>query len=187
MTVNIRWNRKQEQEMTPFDPEKSIGQQIMDSVHSMMEEKSRGETKEEYAARVYAKVRSGKKLTPDEMNFLARTNPIMYQKVLRAQMMRNALENRLKSCRSKQEAEEIFSAAVSGISENDPDREMITAALTQAYKEFRETDRYQRLPETNEEAKERKEKPYIMIQQNANGYQETYLAEEMQTVFSANG
>ena len=155
----------------------AIGQQIMDYVHSMREEGLRGETKEEYEQRIYAKAQSGQKLTPDEMSFLARTNPAMYQKVLRAQIMRKALEKQLQSCSSKQEAENVFSAAVSSISEKDPDRDMILAAYTQAYKEFKESTQYKQLPDTEEEAKCKRCNQNVEIQINGQGYQETYLQE----------
>lgn len=160
-----------------------IGQQIMDYVHSMREEGRRGETKEEYEQRIYAKVQSGQKLSPDEMSFLARTNPALYQKALRAQMMRKALENRLKSCSSKEEAQNVFSAAVSSISEKDPDRDIIIAALTQAYKEFRENPGYQSLPETEEEAEKNGKKGKVEYAVNDSGYQEMYLSENGKATF----
>lgn len=161
----------------------AIGQQIMNYVHSMREEGVRGETKEEYERRVYAKAMSGQKLTPDEMNYLSRTNPALYQKVLRAQMMRKALENQLQSCTSKQEAEDIFAAAVSSINENDPDRDIIIAAYKQAFKEFKESTKYKQLPDTEEEAKAGKKGMSVEIRINSNGYQEVYVQQEKISVF----
>lgn len=155
----------------------AIGQQLLNYVHSMREEGLRGETKEEYERRVYAKAMSGQKLTPDEMNYLSRTNPALYQKVLRAQMMRKALEHQLQSCSSKQEAEDIFAAAVSSINENDPDRDIIIAAYKQAFKEFKESTRYIQLPDTEEEAKDKTSVRSVEIRINSNGYQEVYVQE----------
>lgn len=159
-----------------------VEQQLMEYARSIREEGQRGETKEGYAARVYAKARSGQKLTPDEMSFLARTNPELYRKVLRAQRIRREMESRLKNCRSKQEAQEVFSSFVGSISEKDPDRDMIIQALNQAFREFQESGEYQRLPETEEEAKER---PGLELVQNGIGYQEVYVAEEMAESFAA--
>ena len=155
-----------------------LGQQLMAYARSLQEEGQRGESKEAYAARVYAKARSGQKLTPEEMSFLARTNPELYRKVLRAQMLRRELESRLRHCKSKQEAQEVFAAAVGSISEKDPDRDMIIQALNQAFKEFKESGAYESLPETREEAeKENKPQKTMEYVQNGNGYQEVYLAE----------
>lgn len=72
MTVNIVWNRRQtESEKMKYDPEKPLGIQMLDYVHHMREEGKRGESKEEYEKRIFAKVRSGKPLTAEEMNYLA--------------------------------------------------------------------------------------------------------------------
>ncbi len=168
--------------MTEEKQRMPIEQQLMEYARSIREEGLRGETKEAYAARVYAKARSGQKLTADEMSFLARTNPELYQKVLRAQRIRKEMESRLKSCRSKQEAQEVFSAFVGSISEKDPDRDMIIQALNQAFREFQESGEYQRLPETEEEAKERLPLEFV---RNGNGYQEAYIAEGAEESFEA--
>lgn len=155
-----------------------LGQQLMAYARSLQEEGQSGESKEAYAARVYAKARSGQRLTPEEMSFLARTNPELYRKVLRAQTLRRELESRLKRCKSKQEAQEVFSAAVGSISEKDPDRDMIIQALNQAFEEFKESGAYESLPETREEAENAKKCQGMMkYEQNENGYQEVYLTE----------
>lgn len=165
----------------------SIGQQVMEYMRSIREEGQRGETKEAYAARVYAKARSGQRLTPDEMSFLARTNPELYRKVLRAQRMRKELESRLKSCRSKQEAQDVFAAAIESVSEKDPDRDMIIQALNQAFREFQESGEYQRLPERAEEEEEarigQKRLKFVL---NGSGYQETYIVEPHEDSFEKN-
>lgn len=164
-----------------------IGQQVMEYMRSIREEGQRGETKEAYAARVYAKARSGQRLTPDEMSFLARTNPELYRKVLRAQRMRKELESRLKSCRSKQEAQDVFAAAIESVSEKDPDRDMIIQALHQAFREFQESGEYQRLPERADEEEEAgigpKRLEFVL---NGSGYQETYIVEPHEDSFERN-
>lgn len=183
MTTNVTGKEKKAvQGMAGEKQQMPIGQQLMEYARSIREEGQRGETKEAYAARVYAKARSGQKLTADEMRFLARTNPELYQKVLRAQRIRREMESRLKNCRSKQEAQEVFSAFVGSISEKDPDRDMIIQALNQAFREFQESGEYQRLPETKEEAKER---TTLEFMKNGNGYQEAYIAEGMGETFAA--
>ncbi len=163
-----------------------LGQQLMSYARSLQEGGQQKESKEAYAAKVYAKARSGQRLTPEEMSFLARTNPELYRKVLRAQMLRRELESRLKNCKSKQEAQEAFSAAVGSISDKDPDRDMIIQALNQAFKEFKESGAYEMLPDTREEA-ENEKKPHKTMEyvRNGNGYQEAYLTEEEGIAFVA--
>lgn len=163
----------------------AAGRQLMEYVSNIQEEGRRGESKEQYEQRISAKLRLGKKLTADEMDYLAKNNPVMYQKALRAQMMRKALEERLKACTSKQEAESVYANAMSSISENDPDREILTAALSDAYQEFCQTQKYKKLPQTQEEAEERDGHNKMEIALNDSGYQETYMAQESVSPFSA--
>lgn len=160
--------------------------QLMEYIRSMKEEGMQEASKEAYASRVYAKARSGQRLTPDEMRFLARTNPELYRKALRANMARKELESRLKSCRSKQDAQDVFAAAVSSISDKDPDRDMILQALRQAFQEFMESGEYQRLPESKEEGEEGKDGRGILeFVRNENGYQETYQIKGGWAAFAA--
>lgn len=185
MAVNIYWDRKQQKaSKMEYDPEKPLGQQLMNSIHRMREEGMYSESKEDYQRRIYAKVQAGKELTADEMSYLARNNPTLYQKALRAQMMRRALEKSLKSCSSKEEAQDVFSIAVGSISEKDPDREIIIAALRDAYKEFTKSKEYGMLPETRKEAEEDGKKS-LDFQVNESGYQETYVKEPEQINFMA--
>ncbi len=163
-----------------------VEQRLMEYVRSIKEEGMRGESKEAYASRVYAKARSGQRLTPDEMNFLARTDPGLYRKVLRAQMARKELESRLKSCRSKQDAQDVFAAALNSISDKDPDRDMILQALRQAFGEFVESGEYQRLPDKGEEEeKNRDGRKMLEFVKNESGYQEAYQMNGGRTAFAA--
>ncbi len=59
---------------------------------------------------------------------------------------------------------------------------MIIQALNQAFREFQESGEYQRLPETEEEAKERMPLEFV---RNGNGYQEAYIAEGAEESFEA--
>ena len=105
-----------------------------------------------------AKLQSGKKLSQKEMDYLRKTNPIMYAHALRVQRMAEAVEEQLKHAKSKEEADQIISSALSGISKNDPDREYIFAAVNRISTEFHKSGAYEKLPNTVEEGdKEGKE------------------------------
>ena len=151
MTPDIGWNRKESAEY----PQSGLGnnnadgkraearpvnEQVLEWYYHMREEGRTGETKEEYEARIYAKVQAGKELTVEELRFLARTNPVLYQKAVRMMNMRKRLENQLKTCKSKEEAQEVFARAVSGISDKDPDKDMLVAALRDVYDGFMKSD-----------------------------------------------
>lgn len=114
------------------------------------------EEKTAYLNRIMAKLKSGKKLTAEEMRFLQAEDPTLYQQAARVQAMRDGLEQRLKSCRSKEEAQTIFANAMDSVSDKDPMKEYIVAAYQDVMEEFQKSDEYKELPDTEEEAKERK-------------------------------
>lgn len=111
------------------------------------------EEKEAYFNKIMAKLKSGKKLSSEEMRFLQAEHPELYQQVARVQNMRDSLETRLKHCSSKEEAATIYSNAVSMISKDDPMKEYIIAAYDDTMKEFKDSEEYQALPDTEEDAK----------------------------------
>lgn len=113
------------------------------------------EEKKEYLAKIMAKLKSGKKLTAEEMRFLQAENPQLYQQAARVQTMRDSLEMRLAHSSSKEEAQTIYSDALSTVSDDDPMKEYIVAAYDDAMKEFKKSDAYQRLPQTKEDEKEK--------------------------------
>lgn len=187
MTVNINWNKnRQKNNKMGYDPGKPLGHQIMNQIHSRREEGLSPRTKKDYERKIYSKIQSGKKLTPDEMSYLARTNPAMYQKALRAQFFRRALESKLKSCRSKEEAQDIFAIAIGSIDENDPDRDIIIAALNDAYSEFKKSKEYKTLPETKKGAGG-EETASLEFGTNDSGYQEIFLTKQKNISFTVNG
>lgn len=115
-------------------------------------EKMNDEDKAEMDAKIMAKLKSGKKLSQKEMDYLRKTNPIMYAHAMRVQRMAEAVEEQLKHAKSKEEADRILCSAVSGISKNDPDREFICAAVNRISTEFHQSGAYEKLPNTMEEA-----------------------------------
>jgi len=62
------------------------------------------EKKQEMLSRIMGKLKSGKKLSAKELDFLRRTDPILYAHALRVQRMAEALKQQLSHAKSKQEA-----------------------------------------------------------------------------------
>lgn len=110
------------------------------------------EEKKAYLAKIIAKLKSGKKLTSEEMRFLQAEDPQLYQQAARVQAMRGSLESGLAHSTSKEEAQSVYLDALNHISEDDPMKEYIIAAYDDAMKEFQKSDQYQSLPETKEDA-----------------------------------
>lgn len=114
------------------------------------------EDKQAYESKILQKLRSGKKLTSEEMNYLRVKNPSMYAQAARVQAMRENLKNQLESCRSKEEVEKVYGDAVSFVGDKDPMKEAIIAAYDDVTKEFKKTDQYQALPQKEENAEDTK-------------------------------
>lgn len=109
------------------------------------------EARKNYGAKVMQKLKSGKRLSTDEMNYLKIHNPMMYRTAKRVEMEKEQLEESLKHCKSKEEANDQIFGAISRVSSSDPDREYLLAGLHETAKNFRQNSCYARLPETVEE------------------------------------
>ena len=146
--MNIYMNLKKE-EPKKITTTKELAQYILESGNDV--EKMSEEDRSRMDAQITAKLQSGKKLSQKEMDYLRKTNPIMYAHALRVQRMAEAVEEQLKHAKSKEEADRIISSALSGISKNDPDREYIFAAVNRISTEFHKSGAYEKLPNTVEE------------------------------------
>jgi hypothetical protein len=111
--------------------------------------------KEKMNARIYAKLKSGKKLSSKEEQYLRSTNPQMYVQYQRIRTMSDCMENRLKHARSKEEANEIITSTISSVSDKDPYKQYMVAALNETAKDFRNSDTYTKLPNKKDDAKKR--------------------------------
>lgn len=132
--------------MDSFDITKTVSDLLSPACGMTEEEKTT------YFNKIMGKLKSGKKLTPEEMRFLQAEYPALYQQAARVQAMREGLETRLKACHSKEEAQTMFADALSHVSDDDPMKEAITASYMDAMNEFQKSDEYRELPDTAEEA-----------------------------------
>ena len=137
---------------------------IFDPTTGMSEEE-----KKKFVQKLYRKLESGKKLSADEMQYLRKNDPVTYAKAAKVQVLRESLKKQLKSATSKEKAADIYTQAMSRISEDDPARKEIMAAYDDVYKEFRKSDEYKALPNTEKEAKE---KAANNKNKNAQGWEE---------------
>jgi hypothetical protein len=146
--MNIFLNPKKD-EPKKITTGSELAQYILDCGKDM--DKMSEEYRAKMDAQITAKLQSGKKLSQKEMDYLRRTNPIMYAHAMRVQRMAETVEEQLKHAKSKEEANNIISSALSGISKNDPDREFIFAAVNRISEEFHKSGAYEKLPNTIEE------------------------------------
>lgn len=146
MTICLNTKKEEPKKITST---KELAQYIIESVNDV--EKMSEEDRAKMDARIMAKLKSGNKLSQKELDYLRKTNPIMYAHAMRVQRMAEAVEEQLKHAKSKEEADSIISASLSGISKNDPDREYIYAAVNRISTEFHKSGAYEKLPNTAEE------------------------------------
>ena len=146
MNIFLNPNHEEQKRITTS---KELAQYILESGNDIEKMSEKDRTKMD--AKITAKLQSGKKLSQKEMDYLRKTNPIMYAHALRVQRMAEAVEEQLKHAKSKEEADQIITSALSGISKNDPDREYIFAAVNRISTECHKSGAYEKLPNTIEE------------------------------------
>ncbi len=134
-------------------------------------------------AKIYAKLEAGKPLTQKEMQYLRQYNPILYMKAVRVEQKRKSLEYQLKNADSKEEVQNIFHSAMASVREDDPAKQYVVAAIQETVKEFKETERYKKLPETEEQAerkdnKGKKSTGSLAYEVGEQLYQMAYMEEE---------
>ena len=155
---------------------------------------------------IYNKIMSGEDLSPQEEEKLRGHDPKMYMEYKADQMKRQIYEEKLKNCRTKEEAEMLHAQKIQGnfsklqSTMNDPHitkeeklkvaRRMQgdTLASARIFSEFKQSDKYKELP-TEEELikaekaeKEEKETPETAEKPEANVDAEMSTETEMQII-----
>ena len=73
---------------------------IMDKMHG--DDFDSEEERQAFENKIQQKIKSGAKLSAKEMAYIRRTNPYIYQQVVRVQQRREALKEQLRHCRTKE-------------------------------------------------------------------------------------
>lgn len=202
-SINQSLNEKQIQEKKLAQIREEVVEQIKDKICGI-DFKNEAE-RIKFQEKIERKIKSGAKLSQKEMNYLRRYNPYMYQHMVRVDQKRESLKEQLKHCRTKEEAQQAMSAALSSIGDKDPVRDAMIAAVVNVSEQFRSSDNYQKLPNTKEDLKKSKNvenitsnpfkqdeenskdgEEYDMISYNinSNGYQEAVMESfTMENVF----
>lgn len=151
-------------------------------------------------AEVYNKLQSGKKLSPDEVEYLRRENPQAYADYKVAQAEKEAFKRKLRNCKSKEEVRELkvtemgnYLAQAKTVSNNPniPKSKKLeilgrimgrVLGLEEVYQEFVKSSEYTGMEETRldnkEETKEKKPKKKKEENGENETVVETFLGEE---------
>lgn len=169
MEMQIKWNKKKA--MGDFTADGSM--KLNDPVRRQAEEirKSRKDGSSQLSAQIDLKLQSGKKLTPEEMDYLQKTDPQKYQKIKAMEAEQKNYEKELKRCKTKEEVQRVRMAhtassldAVNSIKNNPaiPEEKKFELIMQEHYKhmaletstkEFVESGGYAKLPTDAEKAK----------------------------------
>ena len=117
----------------------------------LMSRQKTEEPEEERLKKIEQKLRSGKRLTREELEFLKSRSPYLYQQAIRIQHMADGLKEQLKHCKTKQQAQQLISQTQAMVGAKDPMREAVLAALGRVKKEFTDSEYYKKLPADEEE------------------------------------
>jgi hypothetical protein len=136
--------------------ESELAEYLMEKVNNDSNSMS-DEDKEKMRARIEAKLKSGKKLSSKEEQFLRETDPQMYMQYQRIRAMADTMDSQLKHAKTKQQANDIITTSMSGVSDQDPCKEYVLAAMNEVAKEFKKSPGYNRLPDSDSDIDKKKE------------------------------
>ena len=129
---------------------------LLNPTEKMDEEKCKA-----YEQKIMAKLKSGKRLTSQEMSFLRMHNPTLYEIAVRVERERQALRSRLKECKSKEEVQQVVSGQMEVIramkEAGDPAADYMAAMVDHEVQTLRESSAYAKLPDPIEESRQKKQ------------------------------
>ena len=173
MEMQMKWQKKKA--TGDFTADGST--KLDDPIRKQAEEirKSRQDGSAKLSAQIDLKLKSGQKLTADEMDYLQKTDPQKYQKIKAMEAEQENYERELKKCKTKEEVQRVRMAhtatslsAVNNIKNNPaiPEEKKLELIMQEHYKnqaletstrEFVESGRYAALPTETEKTKAEKD------------------------------
>lgn len=154
----------------------------------------------DYRVDIYNKIKNGKKLSPEEVEYLQRENPQAYADYKVAQAEKEAFKRKLRNCKSKEEVRELkvtemgnYLAQAKTVSNNPniPKSKKLeilgrimgrVMGIEEVYQEFVKSTEYTDLEDTrleqNEETKEKKPKKKKEEDGENETVEDTFLGEE---------
>jgi len=112
-----------------------------------------------YEQKIEQKLKTGKKLTAEELDYLRIHNPELYRTAMRVELSRKALREQLKNCRSKEEVQQVVSLQMERLQvmKKEPDKQYMAAMINHEVEAFKKSSHYARLPVKREAGKKQSE------------------------------
>lgn len=155
MNINLFIKVNKEEGKVDFSSKEAIARYIVDKMHTQVSDSMTEEEKEKFNSSIDTKLRSGKKLSKKEEQYLKKTNPRLYMEYMRIRARAEAMAEQLKHARTKQEVNNIITTSTASVSDKDPAKEYILAAMHKVAEEFKSTRAYQKLPNTSADLKKK--------------------------------
>lgn len=155
MNINLFIKVNKEEGKVDFSSKEAIARYIVDKMHTQVSDSMTEEEKEKFNSSIDTKLRSGKKLSKKEEQYLKKTNPRLYMEYMRIRARAEAMAEQLKHARTKQEVNNIITTSTASVSDKDPAKEYILAAMHKVAEEFKSTRTYQKLPNTSADLKKK--------------------------------
>lgn len=173
MKMQMQWQQKKSSGDFRANGVKATYDPVRQQAEAIRQAQNDGSAK--LSQQIDLKLKSGKKLTAEEMEYLKNTNPTAYQRAKEVEMERASYERELKRCRTKDEVQRVKMAhvgaslsAVNSIQNNphipkEKKFELImhefykNAAVQESTRVFIESGKYAKLPTEAEEQKAEKD------------------------------
>lgn len=196
--LDSKWQQKKENiGKKVFQPETAKTPEQL-QIEAFQEDLERMRENDDYAV-IYNKLKSGKKLSPKEVEYLQKNNPQAYADYKIAQAEKEAFKKKLRNCKSKEEVRELkvtemgnYLAQAKTVSSNPniPKGKKLeilgkimgrVMGIEEVYQEFVKSTEYTGLENTRlentDETKEKKPKKKEETGENTN-MEDTFLGEE---------
>lgn len=110
-----------------------------------------------YEQKIMQKLKSGRRLTSEELDYLRIHNPEMYKIAVRVETERKVLKTKLNNCKSKEEVQQVISIQMEVLKamKGDPAQPYMMAMVDKEVRDFKRTSEYARLPEKEEKGKKK--------------------------------
>ena len=108
-----------------------------------------------YEQKIMQKLKSGRRLTAEELEYLRIHNPEMYKIAVRVETERKVLKTKLNNCKSKEEVQQVISIQMEVLKamKGDPAQSYMMAMVDKEVRDFKRTTEYARLPQKREKGK----------------------------------
>lgn len=197
MKLQSKWRQKKN--TGNFTPDNSKCEKRLRNEQFIQSYKEQRENnqKDETLSSIHAKINTGAKLTPEEMQYLQTKDPITYQKVKNLENEKIAYERELKRCKAKEDVQKLkisrITASMSAINsvKNNPnipkgtklavamEEQRRTEALNKIEYKFVQSGEYAKLPDKTEVSKAEKD------MQKADEYERYEHTENSKTIYSS--